>query len=89
MVPPGSNWVAFTTPGVRPSYIHICWGSRHLGHRPHTHRALCPLPARGAQQPFFTHLPRFLLTAVALLSSYSIHLLLKSSGVVGEPQASL
>lgn len=28
--------------------------------------------------------PRFLLTAVALLSSYSIHLLLKSSGIVGE-----
>lgn len=28
---------------------------------------------------------RFLLTAVALLSSYSIHLLLKSSGIVGEP----
>lgn len=27
---------------------------------------------------------RFLLTAVALLSSYSIHLLLKSSGIVGE-----
>ena len=26
----------------------------------------------------------FLLTAVALLSSYSIHLLLKSSGIVGE-----
>uniref|UniRef100_A0ACB8EI95 Uncharacterized protein n=1 Tax=Sphaerodactylus townsendi TaxID=933632 RepID=A0ACB8EI95_9SAUR len=26
---------------------------------------------------------RFLLTAVALLSSYSIHLLLKSSGIVG------
>lgn len=32
---------------------------------------------------------RFLLTSVALLSSYSIHLLLKSSGIVGEPQASL
>lgn len=28
----------------------------------------------------------FLLTAVALLSSYSIHLLLKSSGIVGECQ---
>lgn len=27
---------------------------------------------------------RFLLTAVALLSSYSIHLLLKSSGIVGK-----
>lgn len=89
MVPPGSNWVAFTTPGVRPSYIHICWGSRYLAHGPHMHRALCPLPAGGAQQPFSIHLPRFLLTAVALLSSYSIHLLLKSSGVVGEPPASL
>lgn len=29
---------------------------------------------------------RFLLTAVALLSSYSIHLLLKSSGIVGKLQ---
>lgn len=29
----------------------------------------------------------FLLTAVALLSSYSIHLLLKSSGIVGECNA--
>lgn len=27
---------------------------------------------------------RFLLTAVAVLSSYSIHLLLKASGVVGK-----
>lgn len=32
---------------------------------------------------------RFLLTAVALLSSYSIHLLLKSSGIVGELLAGL
>lgn len=32
---------------------------------------------------------RFLLTAVALLSSYSIHLLLKSSGIVGELRAGL
>lgn len=28
---------------------------------------------------------RFLLTAVAALSSYSIHLLLKASGIVGKP----
>lgn len=89
MVPLGSNWVAFTAPGVRPSCIHIGRGSRRLRHRPHTRTALRPLPARGARQPFFIHLPRFLLTAVALLSSYSIHLLLKSSGVVGEPPASL
>lgn len=32
---------------------------------------------------------RFLLTAVALLSSYSIHLLLKSSGIVGKLAAGL
>lgn len=32
---------------------------------------------------------RFLLTAVALLSSYSIHLLLKSSGIVGKLLAGL
>jgi sodium-coupled neutral amino acid transporter 3 len=38
---------------------------------------------------FFSIFSRFLLTAVALLSSYSIHLLLKSSGIVGEPPASL
>lgn len=33
---------------------------------------------------FSSMVSRFLLTAVALLSSYSIHLLLKSSGIVGE-----
>lgn len=35
---------------------------------------------------FSSNFSSFLLTAVALLSSYSIHLLLKSSGIVGEPQ---
>lgn len=32
----------------------------------------------------FVFCHRFLLTAVAALSSYSIHLLLKSSGIVGK-----
>lgn len=45
-----------------------------------------PLPAREAPGGSLSSiLLRFLLTAVALLSSYSIHLLLESSGVVGEP----
>jgi hypothetical protein len=49
-------------------------------------------PVQPGQCPvasFFSIFSRFLLTAVALLSSYSIHLLLKSSGIVGEPPASL
>lgn len=45
-----------------------------------------PPPAREAPGGSLSSiLLRFLLTAVALLSSYSIHLLLESSGVVGEP----
>lgn len=54
---------------------------------PHTQasQSSLPLPAREAPSSFFLPIfPRFLLTAVALLSSYSIHLLLKSSGIVGE-----
>ena len=62
--------------------------------QPRPPKAHCLPPAGRAQlgEPSSLSLPifpRFLLTAVALLSSYSIHLLLKSSGIVGEPQAGL
>lgn len=56
---------------------------------PHTQASQSspPLQAREAPSSLSSSIfPRFLLTAIALLSSYSIHLLLKSSGIVGEPQ---
>lgn len=88
---PGSTWVVFATPGDCQVCIHICWGSRHLGYRPCTPspspELIVPcLPGLSPSSLFSSAFPRFLLTAVALLSSYSIHLLLKSSGIVGEPQ---
>ncbi|KAK2504997.1 hypothetical protein MC885_004466 [Smutsia gigantea] len=43
----------------------------------------CGQPGEPPEASFLPIFPRFLLTAVALLSSYSIHLLLKSSGIVG------
>lgn len=55
---------------------------------PHTlaSQSSSPLPAQEDPGGLLSSiLLRFLLTAVALLSSYSIHLLLKSSGIVGEP----
>lgn len=96
---PGGPLLGHGPPRVKLGGVHHPWGPPILHpHRPgaqtpasqtpHAHSSLPPASQR-SPQPFFIHLPRFLLTAVALLSSYSIHLLLKSSGVVGEPPASL
>lgn len=96
IVHPGSKRVVFIisqvsqlspTPTGQSSDSHVT-GSFLLALH---HRLLPPslfeltTPCQSTPSSFFSSMfSRFLLTAVALLSSYSIHLLLKSSGIVGE-----
>lgn len=93
---PSGSW----PPWVSPGDVHHPWGLLSLrphmlgvqtprSQTPHTQASRSSLPPACQRSPsdlFSSTFPRFLLTAVALLSSYSIHLLLKSSGIVGEPQ---
>lgn len=91
---PGSKRVAFIISLESPDLHPLPLGEESSGvyvTDSFFQASLSPItPCQPSPSGLFSSMPsRFLLTAVALLSSYSIHLLLKSSGIVGKLLAGL